>query len=101
MFFLDPGLNKVCKRLKIDYAPAVVGFDFHSGYSHPVYDGYVVCKEFAELVSDEWVKDSEEAARKEEEKYKERVYKNWKTLIKGLLIKRRLQLKYNFDENPV
>lgn len=94
----DPGVNKVCKRLKVDYAPAVVGFDFHSGYSHPVYEGYVVCQEFAELVTDEWVKDTEEAAKRDAEKYQERVLGNWKRLIKGLLIRRRLQSKYNFGE---
>lgn len=98
MSLSDPGLNKVCKRLKVDYAPAVVGFDFHSGYSHPVYEGFVVCKEFAELVTDAWIRDTEEAAKKEAEKAKGRVFGNWKRLIKGLLIKRRLQLRYNFKE---
>lgn len=88
----------MCKRLKIDYAPAVVGFDFHSGYSHPVYEGYVVCQEFAELVTDEWIKDTEAAEKREAEKFQERVYGNWKKLIKGMLIKKRLQLKYNFDD---
>lgn len=82
----------------MDYAPAVVGFDFHQGYSHPVYEGFVVCKEFAEMVTDAWVRETEEAAKKEEEKFKERVYGNWKRLIKGLLIKKRLQIRYNFDE---
>lgn len=96
--FADNGLNKVCKRLQIDYAPAVVGFDFHSGYSHPVYEGYVVCQEFAEIVTDAWIKDTEEAAKREAEKCEERVYGNWKRLIKGLWIKKRLQLRYNFEE---
>lgn len=94
--FLDPGLNRVCKKLNIDCANAVVGFDFHGGYSHPVYEGFVVCKEFAELVTDAWIKDTEEAERKREEKHLDRVYGNWKRLIKGLLIRKRLQLKYNF-----
>ena len=75
-----------------------MGFDFHQGYSHPVYEGYVVCKEFAELVTDEWVKDTEAAAKREEEKLKERVYKNWRRLIKAMWIKNRLQAKYNFKE---
>lgn len=89
----------MCKKLKIDCAPAVVGFDFHGGWSHPVYEGFVVCKEFAEIVTDAWIRETEEASKREEERFQERVYGNWKRLIKGLLIKRRLQLKYKFEED--
>lgn len=51
---LDPGLNKVAKKMNIDCAPAMVGFDFHSGWSHPVYDGFVVCEEFSEALIAAW-----------------------------------------------
>lgn len=91
-----PGLNKVCKRLGIDCASAVVGFDFHSGSSHPVYDGFVVCEEFAETLTEAWFEDQKEQERKEREKREKRIYDNWKKLIKGLLIRARLQRKYNF-----
>ena len=30
------GIQKVCRKLAIDFAPAVVGWDFHSGRCHPV-----------------------------------------------------------------
>lgn len=76
----------------------MIGFDYHSGNSHPVYEGYVVCEEFAELVTDEWVKDTEAAEKKEAEKFQERIYANWKRLIKGLWIRKRLQLRYNFED---
>lgn len=82
--------------MQIDCAQAVVGFDFHSGSSHPTFDGFVVCEEFAEQVVAQWWLDQEEAQRKEEEKVNARVYGNWKKLIKGLLIRRRLQRRYNF-----
>lgn len=91
-----PSLNRTCKKMKIDCAQAVVGFDFHSGASHPTFDGFVICEEFAEIVVAQWWEDQEEAQRKEEEKYNQRVYGNWKKLIKGLLIRRHLQRKYNF-----
>lgn len=91
-----PGLNKVCKKLGIDCASAVIGFDFHQGSCHPLYDGFVVCEEFADVVVDAWNKEQEEAERKEQDKYESRVYGNWKKLIKGLLIRERLKLKYNF-----
>ncbi|XP_037044544.1 DNA repair protein complementing XP-C cells homolog isoform X3 [Bradysia coprophila] len=90
------GLNRVCAKLKIDCAQAVVGFDFHGGSSHPTFDGFVVCEEFAELVTERWCEEQEESHRKAQEKQKQRVYDNWKKLIKGLLIRERLQRKYNF-----
>ncbi|XP_055614141.1 DNA repair protein complementing XP-C cells homolog [Uranotaenia lowii] len=92
-----PALNRICKKLRIDCAQAVTGFDFHGGSSHPVYDGYVVCEEFRDLVVDAWYQEQEEEEKREREKFEKRVYGNWKKLIKGLLIRRKLQNKYNFD----
>lgn len=37
--------------------------------------------------------------RKEIEKVEQRVYGNWKKLIKGLLIRERLKAKYDFGES--
>lgn len=38
--------------------------------------------------------------RKENEKIEQRVYGNWKKLIKGLLIRERLKAKYDFGPVP-
>lgn len=97
--FTVPGLNRTCKKMNIDCASAVVGFDFHSGSSHPTYDGFVVCEEFAEQAVAQYWLDQEEALRREEDKVKQRVYGNWKKLIRGLLIRQRLQRKYNFKDS--
>ena len=32
-----PGMPVIARRLDIDYAPAMVGWDFHGGVNHPVY----------------------------------------------------------------
>lgn len=93
-----PGLNKVCRKLGIDCAQAVVGFDSNGGWPYPVYDGFVVCKEFEEKVIDAWNREQDEAEKKEREKIDKRVYGNWKKLIKGLLIRERLKIKYNFEQ---
>ncbi|XP_050068452.1 DNA repair protein complementing XP-C cells homolog [Anopheles maculipalpis] len=92
-----PGLNRICRKLRIDCAQAVTGFDFHGGSSHPVYDGFVVCEEFRDVVVDAWHQEQEAEEQRAREKYEKRVYGNWKKLIKGLLIRRKLQHKYNFD----
>ncbi|XP_017124614.1 DNA repair protein complementing XP-C cells homolog isoform X2 [Drosophila elegans] len=91
-----PGLMRVCKKLNIDCANAVIGFDFHQGACHPMYDGFIVCEEFREVVTAAWEEDQQEQVRKEQEKYETRVYGNWKKLIKGVLIRERLKKKYNF-----
>ena len=44
------GAFSVAKRLEIDYAPAMVGFEFKNGRSHPVFEGIVVCAEFKDAL---------------------------------------------------
>lgn len=99
--FSVPSLNRTCKKMGIDCANAVIGFDFHSGSCHPTFDGFIVCEEFAEKVVEQWWLDQKEAQRKEEEKINQRVYGNWKKLVRGLMIRQHLQRKYNFaDSGP-
>ena len=40
----------VAKRLEIDFAPAMVGFEFRNGRSIPVFEGVVVCVEFKDAI---------------------------------------------------
>nr|XP_032512099.1 DNA repair protein complementing XP-C cells homolog [Danaus plexippus plexippus] len=93
-----PGLQRVAKKLNIDCAPALTGFDCNGGYVHPVYEGFVVCEEFEKVLTEAWLQDQEELERKEQEKVETRVYGNWKRLIRGLIIKERLKAKYGFAE---
>ncbi|XP_053695219.1 DNA repair protein complementing XP-C cells homolog [Sabethes cyaneus] len=92
-----PGLNKVCKRIRVDCASAITGFEFRNGGCQAVYDGYVVCEEFRDQVIDEWYQEQVELERKQDEKCRKRVYGNWKRLIVGLLIRKKLKDRYNFD----
>ncbi|KAH1011769.1 hypothetical protein HUJ04_001064 [Dendroctonus ponderosae] len=91
-----PGLNKIAKKMNIDCASAIVGFDFHGGWSHPCYDGFVVCKEYEDQLICAWDNEQEEMERKEQMQHDKRVYGNWKKLIRGLLIRERLKAKYDF-----
>ncbi|XP_077292157.1 DNA repair protein complementing XP-C cells homolog [Arctopsyche grandis] len=92
-----PGLNRVAKKLNIDCASAMVGFDYHTGGSHPVYDGFVVCEEFKEVIIAAWEQEQEEAGNRAREKIEKRVYGNWRRIIRGLFIRKRLQAKYAFQ----
>lgn len=92
-----PGLNKVAKKLNIDCVPAMVGWDTHCGFSHPLLDGFIVCEEDKDILLAAWDEDQEIQKQREKEKREKRVYDNWKLLIKGILIKDRLQRRYDLD----
>ncbi|XP_017323869.1 DNA repair protein complementing XP-C cells isoform X1 [Ictalurus punctatus] len=89
-----PNLNRVARKLDLDCAPAVTGFDFHGGHSHAVTDGYIICKEHEEILKAAWENEQEIQRKKEKEKREKRALANWKLLVKGLLIKERLQRRY-------
>nr|XP_020665941.1 DNA repair protein complementing XP-C cells-like [Pogona vitticeps] len=90
-----PNLHRVARKLDIDCVPAVTGFDFHGGYSHPVTEGYVVCEEHKEVLVAAWENEEAEREKKEKEKREKRVLGNWKLMVKGLLIKQRLKERYS------
>ncbi|XP_077370968.1 DNA repair protein complementing XP-C cells isoform X2 [Festucalex cinctus] len=87
-------LHRVAKKLDMDAAPAVTGFDFHGGYSHAVTDGYIVCEEHEEILRAAWEEEQELQKKKEKEKREKRVISNWTLLVKGLLIRERLKQRY-------
>ncbi|XP_012775312.1 DNA repair protein complementing XP-C cells isoform X2 [Maylandia zebra] len=90
-----PNLHRVARKLNIDAAPAVTGFDFHGGYSHAVTDGYIACEEHEEVLRAAWVEEQELQKQKEKEKKEKRAISNWTLLVKGLLIRERLKKRYN------
>ncbi|CAB1416042.1 unnamed protein product [Pleuronectes platessa] len=94
-----PNLHRVAKKLDMDAAPAVTGFDFHAGYSHAVTDGYIVCEEHEEILRAAWVEEQEIQKQKDREKRENRVVSNWTLLVKGLLIRERLKQRY-CKKNP-
>ncbi|RWS10463.1 XPC-like protein isoform b [Dinothrombium tinctorium] len=95
-----PGLLRIANKLNIDCVPAVVGFDCHSGGggTHPVYDGFVVCEQFKEILIAAYDEEEENSRKREEEKKMKRIYANWRKLIKGALIRQRLKKKYRDED---
>lgn len=89
-----PNLHRVARKLEIDCALAVTGFDFHGGYSHAVTDGYIVCEEHQEVLRVAWENEQEIQQKKEKEKREKRAVANWTLLVKGLLIRERLKRRY-------
>lgn len=89
---------KICKRLGIDYAEAVTGFEFGKQRAVPVITGVVVAAENEDLVIEEWEKDEEGRRRKEDEKQEKAALTGWRKMLMGLRIYERVRNEYGGDE---
>ncbi|CEL00806.1 hypothetical protein ASPCAL00402 [Aspergillus calidoustus] len=93
-----PGTARVCKKLGIDYAEAVTGFEFGSQMAVPVIQGVVVAIENKDLVKDAWRAENEEKRKKEQRKAEAKILQTWRKFLFGLRIAQRVQEEYAQDE---
>ncbi|KAL2848799.1 Rad4 transglutaminase-like domain-containing protein [Aspergillus pseudoustus] len=93
-----PGTARVCKKLGIDYAEAVTGFEFGSQMAVPVIEGVVVSIENKDLVKDAWRAENEEKRKKEKRKAEAKILQTWRKFLFGLRIAQRVQEEYALDE---
>ncbi len=92
---------RVCKRLGIDYAEAVVGFEFGHRMAVPVIQGVVIAEEHFERMVAELERDEAERARKEDEKRRKAVLAMWRRLLMGLRIADRFRQDYGHLDDSV
>ncbi|EXJ92183.1 hypothetical protein A1O3_00733 [Capronia epimyces CBS 606.96] len=85
---------RICKKLDIDYAEAVTGFEFGNKRAVPICTGVVVAKENEKAVIEAWTKFNEEQRRKEEGKMEKLVLDLWRKFVMGLRIRERVQDTY-------
>ncbi|KAK4663057.1 hypothetical protein QC763_600730 [Podospora pseudopauciseta] len=88
------GAGRVARRLGIDYAEAVVDFEFGHRMAVPVIQGVVVAEEFYEKMVEELERDEAERRRKEDEKRRKRALGMWRRMLMGLRIVERLEGQY-------
>ena len=88
---------RVCKRLGIDYAEAVTGFEFGNKRAVPVITGVVVAEENEHAVIDQWEKEEEERRIKEEGKREKVALATWRKWLMGLRIVQRVREEYGQD----
>lgn len=91
------GTVKICKKLGIDYAEAVTGFEFGNKLAVPVVEGVVVAKEHGQAVRDAWEEHAEQQRRKEDAKLEQAVLNLWKRMLMGLRIRERVSDTYGED----
>lgn len=88
------GIQKVAKKLNIDYASAVVGWEFHGRYSFPVMEGVVVAEENRALLLDAW-REQEAKIMLDKAKKKEKVViDRWCRFVKGIFIAERVKRRF-------
>jgi hypothetical protein len=88
------GIGKVAKKLNIDYAPAMTGFEIRGKRSVPVIDGVVVCEEFEDILRDACVESERIRLAKVQERVETRVYKHWRRLILRLMARKEVNEMY-------
>ncbi|KAK4448024.1 Rad4 transglutaminase-like domain-containing protein [Podospora aff. communis PSN243] len=95
------GAVRVCKRLGIDFAEAVVDFEFGHRMAVPVIQGVVVAEEYHDTVMEELAKDEAEKARKEDEKRRKAALAMWRKFLMGLRIVERIKQDYGHVADDV
>lgn len=88
------GTVRVCKKLGVDYAEAVTGFEFGSKMAVPVIEGVVVAEENEGLVTDAWMAEEAEKRKREQLKAEKRILQTWRKFLFGLRIAERVREEY-------
>ncbi|KAI5287997.1 hypothetical protein KEM54_005554 [Ascosphaera aggregata] len=88
------GTVRVCKKLGIDYAEAVTGFEFGSKMAVPVITGVVVASENAEAVLEAWHEEERRREEKERLKHEKDILTTWRKLIMAARIIQRIRGEY-------
>lgn len=91
------GMAPVAKQLGIPYAPCLVGFEGHGGARTPTIRGIVVHEHYAPLLCDAGAEVAHIAVQQEHEERQARVTRRWKKLMRGLMIKDRIEREYGDD----
>jgi xeroderma pigmentosum group C-complementing protein len=88
------GMAPIAKQLGIPYAPCHVGFEGRGGKRAPEIRGIVVHEHNSQLLREAGVEVISRTMQQEYDSQRDAVYKLWKRLMRGLLVKDRLERDY-------
>jgi len=92
------GAPRICRKLGIDYAEAVTGFEFKKKRAIPFVEGVLVTYDNEDLLREAWKVDAEEKKRREDTKREQLCLSLWKKFLMGLRIIERVNDDYAGDE---
>ncbi|KAJ0981270.1 hypothetical protein J5N97_009525 [Dioscorea zingiberensis] len=89
-----PRLVPVVRRLEIDFAPAMVGFEFRNGRSFPIFEGIVVCSEFKDAILAAYAEEEDRREAEEKRRQESQAVSRWFQLLSSIVTRQRLQNSY-------
>ncbi|KAJ8606615.1 hypothetical protein MRB53_040844 [Persea americana] len=84
--------GEIARKLEIDHAEAVTGFEFKARGAIPVIKGVLVADENADRLLEAWHEFEEARIKREDKRRQEMCLKMWAKMLKGLRIKSRYWL---------
>lgn len=90
----EPSAGVAAKNLGLEYAPAMVGFEFKERRCYPVLEGIVCFRKDKSTIIDAAAAFEFEKQRKLQDKKSERSIKNWSKLCMSLMHRERLFKEY-------
>ncbi|KAF3930800.1 hypothetical protein ABW20_dc0107032 [Dactylellina cionopaga] len=91
---------RLCKKLGIEYAEAVTGFEFNNKRAIPKTEGVLCAEENAEILVEACRQDEEEKMLKESGKREQICLALWRKFLIGLRIIERVEEEYGPDPSP-
>ncbi|KAK7417331.1 hypothetical protein QQX98_004608 [Neonectria punicea] len=95
------GTMRVCKKLQIDYAEAVVDFEFGHRMAVPVIQGVVIAEENYDMLMEELEKAEAERTRKEDEKRRKAALAQWRRFLMGMRIAEKIRQDYGEIDDQI
>ncbi|MQL95143.1 hypothetical protein Taro_027810 [Colocasia esculenta] len=89
-----PRLAPVAKRLEVDFAPAMIGFEFRNGRSYPIFEGIVVCSEFKDAILEAYAEEEERREAEERKRSEAQALSRWYQLLCSIITRQRLKNAY-------
>ncbi|KAL6560827.1 hypothetical protein OROHE_006004 [Orobanche hederae] len=89
-----PRVAAVAKRLDVDFAPAMVGFEFRNSRSLPLFEGIVICAEFKDAILDAYFEEEERREAEEKRKNEAQALSRWYQLLSSMITRQRLNECY-------
>ncbi|KAF8758826.1 Rad4 protein [Rhizoctonia solani] len=94
------GCAKVARKLGINFAEAVTGFEFRNRQATPIITGIVIAAGNEQVFLEALASHIRSEQAKEATKRRERVLQRWTRLVQGLRIVQRVNEQYSGDNRP-
>ena len=90
----QPHVAQAARRLGVDFAPAMVGFDIRDGRSVPRFDGVVVCIESSGMLLEAAQEIGQQQEDRDAHKRRKEVTGMWRALLKAITVRARIMAEY-------